>query len=188
MKTVQGAGPDRACVLPGRPEWIKDVAYLNNKVLTILASAAEANAYRDDNRYLLPADTYRTAGMTIAALAESVPTDGRAGQVVLYTLPAWKLEALWNVLLVLRRTLADGPDTDVVRELLENLGFDLFTPPRTVERFASDLEKVVSVLTLDLPAVKVVATAVALDEERDEAVVDAYRQITAAWTAAGIQH
>ncbi|MFF3001851.1 hypothetical protein ACFVTF_03460 [Kitasatospora sp. NPDC057940] len=66
--------------------------------------------------------------------------DGRAGQVVLYTLPAWKLEALWDVLLVLRRTAADDPETGAVRELLEALGNGLFTPPRTVERLTADLE------------------------------------------------
>ncbi|MFE4356080.1 hypothetical protein [Kitasatospora sp. NPDC056800] len=164
------------------------MAYLDDQVLDYLASAAEANAWRDDNRYLLPADTYRTAAMTITALADAVPEDGSAGQVVLYALPAWKLEALWDVLLVLRRTAAGDPDTDVVRELLEDLGGALFTPPRTVQRFTADLEKVVAVLTLDLPAVKVVATAVVLDAERDEAVVEAYRRITTAWTAAGGRH
>ncbi|MFJ7280227.1 hypothetical protein [Kitasatospora sp. NPDC098663] len=107
---------------------------------------------------------------------------------MLYALPAWKLEALWDVLLVLRRMVAGDPDTDVVRELLELLCADLVTPARTVEQITADLEKVVAVLMLELPAVKAVATAVALDEERDEAVIDAYRQITAAWTAAGVRH
>ncbi|MFD0403842.1 hypothetical protein [Kitasatospora sp. NPDC127116] len=46
-----------------------------------------------------------------------------------------------------------------------------------------------SSLMLDLPAVRVVATAVVLDGERGEAVVDPYREITApAWTAAGVRH
>ncbi|MFD4400017.1 hypothetical protein [Kitasatospora sp. NPDC058397] len=105
---------------------------------------------------------------------------------MLYALPAWKLEALWDVLLVLRRTVAGDPDTDAVRELLEDLGNELFTPPRTVERFTADLEKTVSVLMLDLPDIQVVATAVVLDQARDEAVVNAYRRITTAWAAAGV--
>ncbi|MEY9966888.1 hypothetical protein ABIA33_004953 [Streptacidiphilus sp. MAP12-16] len=36
---------------------------------------------------------------------------------------------------------------------------------------------------LDLPAVRVVATAVAVDQPRERAVCDAYRQIRDAWTA-----
>ncbi|MGW7444954.1 hypothetical protein [Kitasatospora sp. NPDC054795] len=176
-------------MFPGRPGWIRDVVYLDDQVLDYLAVAAAANAWRDDGaRYLLPADTYRIAAQAITALARAVPEDAGPGRVVLYALPAWKLEALWDVLLVLRRTVAGDPDTDVVRELLEDLGDHLFTPAHTVERFTADLERVVAVLMLDLPAVKVVATAVVLGEERDEAVVDAYRQITAAWTEAGVRH
>ncbi|MGW4380915.1 hypothetical protein [Kitasatospora sp. NPDC004531] len=165
------------------------MAYLGGEVLGMLASVTAVNAYRGDNGYLLPADTYRTAGLVVETLAEAVPGDGREGQVVLCTLPAWKLEALWDVLLVLRRTVAGDPDTDVVREALEVvLGTHIFTSARTVELVAADLEKVVAVLMLDLPAVKVVATAVVLGEERGEAVVDAYRQLTAAWTEAGVRH
>ncbi|MFE7528017.1 hypothetical protein ACFU7Y_20205 [Kitasatospora sp. NPDC057542] len=175
-------------MLPGRPGWIRDVAYLGDEVLESLAVATAASAYRDDNRYLLPAGTYRTAGLVVEALAGVVPGDGGPGQVVLYALPAWKLEALWDVLLVLRRTAAGDPETDVVRETLDILCGHPFMPARTVQQIAADLEKVVSVLTLDLPAVTVVATAVVLGEERGEAVVDAYRAITAAWTAAGVRH
>ncbi|MFF3068817.1 hypothetical protein [Kitasatospora sp. NPDC057936] len=165
------------------------MAYLGDEVLGMLASVTAANAYRGDNRYLLPADTYRTAGLVVETLAGAVPGDGREGQAVVYTLPAWKLEALWDVLLVLRRTAAGDPDTDVVRETLEVvLGTHVFTPARTVERVAADLEKVAAVLMLDLPAVTVVATAVVLGEERGEAVVDAYREITAAWAEAGVRH
>lgn len=188
MTGARGTGTDRACVLPGRPEWIHDVAYLNDRVLEILASAAAANAFRDDNRYLLPYDTYRTAGLTIASLAEAVPEDGGAGQVVLCPLPAWKLEKLWDVLLVLRRTVAGDPDTDVVRDLLDDLVTYGVAPARTVEQVADDMERVLAVLMLDLPAIKVVATAVALEQERDQGVIDAYQQITAAWTAAGVRH
>ncbi|MFE7530750.1 hypothetical protein ACFU7Y_34305 [Kitasatospora sp. NPDC057542] len=175
-----------APALPGRPGWIRDVAYLDDQVLDHLASAAAANAWRDDNRCLLPANTYRIAARAITDLSASVPEDGRAGQVVLCALPAWKLEALWDVLLVLRRTAAGDPDTDMVRELLEDLGNKLFTPARTVEHFTTDLERVVAVLMLDLPDVKVVATAVVLNEQRGETIARAYRRITAAWTAAGV--
>ncbi|WP_406192070.1 hypothetical protein OH807_00230 [Kitasatospora sp. NBC_01560] len=154
----------------------------------MLAVAVAANAYRDDDRYLLTADTYRTAALVVETLAESVPENGGAGQVVLYTVPAWKLEALWDVLLVLRRTVAGDPGTDVVRELLELLCAGMVTPARRVERIAADLEKVVAVLMLQLPAVAVVATAAVLGEERGEAVLDAYRRITAAWTEAGVRH
>ncbi|MFJ8478411.1 hypothetical protein [Kitasatospora sp. NPDC094011] len=137
-------------MLPGRPDWIRDVVYLDGRVLDYLAAAAAANArWDDDNRHLLPAGTYRIAAQAITDLA-AVPDDGRAGRMLLlYALPAWKLEALWDVLLVLRRTVAGDPDTDAVRELLEDLGNELFTPPRTVRRFTADLERVVAVLTLD---------------------------------------
>ncbi|GAA2276657.1 hypothetical protein GCM10010430_73200 [Kitasatospora cystarginea] len=94
MKSVRGAGPDRACLLPGRPGWIRDVVYLDDQVLDHLASVAAANVWRDDDRYLLPVDTYQIAAMTITALAGAVPENGRAGQVVLHTLPAWKLEVM----------------------------------------------------------------------------------------------
>ncbi|MFC1431372.1 hypothetical protein ACEZDB_12025 [Streptacidiphilus sp. N1-3] len=190
MTGVRGAAPDLACVLPGRPEWIQDAAYLGDEgVLDFLACAAAADsAHQDDSGYLLPAGTYRTAALTIASLAAAVPKDGCAGQVVLCPMPAWKLETLWDVLLVLRRTVAGDPDTDVVRDLLDDLVTYEVVPARTVEQVADDLERVLAVLMLDLPATKVVATAVALDRERDQGVIDAYRQITAAWTAAGVRH
>lgn len=189
MTRVRGTAPDLAWVLPGRPEWIRDVAYLSEQVLEILACAAEANtAYRGDNRYLLPADTYLTGAATIAMLAEAVPEDGDTGQVVLCPLPAWKLDKLWDVLLVLGRTVAGDPDTDVVRDLLEDLVADEVAPAGTVEQVADDLERILAVLMLDLPAIKVVATAVALDRERGQGVIDAYQQITAAWTAAGVRY
>ncbi|MGW7446626.1 hypothetical protein [Kitasatospora sp. NPDC054795] len=65
-------------MLPARPGWIRDVAYLGDQVLEYLATAAATNAHHDDNRYLL-----LTAGLTIEALAEAVP-EGGAGQAVVY--------------------------------------------------------------------------------------------------------
>ncbi|WP_035876109.1 hypothetical protein [Kitasatospora cheerisanensis] len=157
-------------------------------MLAAAAAAAAANAYRDDGRFLLTADACRAAGLLVETPAGAVPEDGGAGQVVLYTVPVWKLEALWDVLLVLRRAVAGDPDTDVVRGLLELLCADVVAAARTVGRVVADLEKVAAVLVLELPEVKAVATAVVLGEERGDAAVDAYRRITAAWTDAGVRH
>uniref|UniRef100_UPI003A8490A5 hypothetical protein n=1 Tax=Kitasatospora sp. SC0581 TaxID=3394360 RepID=UPI003A8490A5 len=41
-------------------------------MLDYLAVAAAANAWRDDGRYLLPADTYRVAAQAITDLAVAV--------------------------------------------------------------------------------------------------------------------
>ncbi len=116
--------------------------------------------------------------------------------MALYTVPVWKLEALWDVLLVLRRAVAGDPDTDVVRGLLELLCADVVAAARTVGRVVADLEKVAAVLVLELPEVKAVelpevkavAAAVVLGEEQGDAAVDAYRRIAAAWTDAGVRH
>ncbi|MEN8651588.1 hypothetical protein ABCR94_13375 [Streptomyces sp. 21So2-11] len=136
---------------------------------------------------MLSGDTYWAASGAIGRLAANLPATARDGRVYLLPLPAWELEALWEVLLVFRRAQAGEPETAELLELVQELSGTLFSPSRTAAEFVADLESVVAVLMLDIPAVRTLATALVLDAPRDLAVHEAYAQISAAWEAAGVR-
>ncbi|MFF7023079.1 hypothetical protein ACFY97_19000 [Streptomyces klenkii] len=182
MAARRGLGPDRPCVLPSDPSWIQDVRYLDGNVLATIADVASAS---EGGLYVLPADTYQAAAGLIGGLAAKLPTTAD-DRLYGLALPEWELEALWDVLLAFRRADAGEPETAALRELIEDLGAHCCEPARTVGELTWDLGRVAAVLMLDIPAVKTVATALALDAPRDEAFRQAYEQISAAWRAAGV--
>lgn len=61
-----------------------------------------------------------------------------------------------------------------------------FTPPRGIDEVVADLERILAVLSLDIPAVRTVATTLLLDGKRDDAFRRARDELFAAWRAAGL--
>ncbi|MFD4833582.1 hypothetical protein ACFWPV_27590 [Streptomyces uncialis] len=155
--------PDRVCVLPGDPAWIGAASYLED-TFRLLGRAAEVAEDRGDaDRYVLTGLTYRIAECAIGRIKDEVltPEAGRPA-VHLLTVPAFELDALWKVLEVLRRA-GDGEENAVgVLELIESFG-QCFSPSRTAAAFITDLERVLAVLTLDIPAGRDLTAALVLD-------------------------
>jgi hypothetical protein len=92
------------CVLPGDPSWIQAASSLQD-AFGLFARAAEVAAARGEaDRYVLTDLTYRIAEEAIGRIKDDVlaPEAGRP-TVRLLVLPAFQLDALWNVLGVLRR-------------------------------------------------------------------------------------
>ncbi|GAA0574817.1 hypothetical protein [Streptomyces mordarskii] len=180
------SGADQPCVLPGDSAWIWDAQYLDEQVLDIIAGAARADAaWADGGRYVLAPVTYEIAAGLIGHLAADLRL-AAVSEAHLLSLPAWELEALRAVLQVFRRAVAGEPETADVRALLHDLCDNLVDRP--VAQVVGDLERVVVVLSLDIPAVRTLATALILGSPRDLAVHNAYDQIRAAWVAAGIRY
>ncbi|WP_441248294.1 hypothetical protein [Kitasatospora sp. McL0602] len=114
--------------------------------------------------------TYSAASATEAALVERLRAEFIASlrtaplpgpvRVYLHALPDWLLDALLDVLDMLRRARVDEPGTWELRELLVMLGETLTYPKvRTPEGMVADLERIAAVLALDIPAARVLATA-----------------------------
>jgi hypothetical protein len=172
--------PDRPCVLPGDPSWIQDARYLDDDLLRFIASAA---LVAGDYRYVLPAVAYDVAAAAIGRLAMDLPATPE-GRLYLLSQPAWELRHLQDVLQVLRRAQSGEPDTSELADLLQDLQKGPLT--RTIDQCITDLQRVVAVLTLDTPAVRTLATALALDLPHDLAVREAYNRVRTGWAAAGV--
>jgi hypothetical protein len=176
--------PDRACVLPGDPSWIQEAAYLED-ALGLLGRATEvATANGDADRYVLPDLAYRIAQNTLGRIKDEVLAGGRP-TVHLVVVQAFELDALWEVLNVLRRARDGEEGTAEIAELVEGFG-ECFAPSRTAAAFAADLERALMVLTLDIPAVRDIATAFTLDHAPGFDFDAAYEQLLAVWKAAGV--
>ncbi|MET9483667.1 hypothetical protein [Streptomyces sp. NPDC006638] len=186
---TQQQNPERVCVLPGDPSWLVDTAHLE-QVFALLGRAAEvAEDEGEADRYLLPALTFRIAQRVISRIKDDVldPDAGKTA-VVLVVVPAFELDALWAVLEALRRTRDGDPDAAELLEVLDLISFDGgSSPSRTPATYTADLETVLAVLALDIPAVRDMARAFALDRAPGFDFDVAYGQLTTAWHAAGIK-
>ncbi|MFI5775300.1 hypothetical protein ACIA74_44330 [Streptomyces sp. NPDC051658] len=103
----------------------------------------------------------------------------------LRAVPAWETDALWQVHVALRRARDGEPDTAALGDLLREVGED-YHPPQTAADIVDRLNRVLAVLLLDIPAVRTLATALALDTPRDTDVQNTHEQIRTAWATAGI--
>ncbi|MEU4655015.1 hypothetical protein AB0G32_13945 [Streptomyces sp. NPDC023723] len=188
--------PDRQCVLPGDASWLHEVRYLE-EVLRLIAGAAVVAAGRfDEDRFVLSAGTFEGAAAVIGRLADEMeePADGEEEAITVLFLPPWELDYLWQVLAVIRRAQAGEPAAADLCELLHDLSLGL---GRTVEQITEDLQRVVAMLMLDIPAVHTLATAAAravglpsgcAGPAPDEAAVrEALGQVKAGWAAAGVR-
>ncbi|MFD3649635.1 hypothetical protein ACFWVT_31910 [Streptomyces cyaneofuscatus] len=86
---------------------------------------------------------------------------------------------------MLRRVRPGDPETGELYDLLKDL--ERGPLPCTVEQCVADPQRLVAVLTLDTPAVRTLATTLALGAPRDPAAHRAYEKVEAAWAAAGVR-
>ncbi|MFH8591473.1 hypothetical protein [Streptomyces rimosus] len=176
---------DHPCVLPGDPAWIDDARYVQEILDCLAAAAAAAHDYGDPEEYVLPHLPYQVAADTLGRIRSDMPPPHRDG-VFLMALPAFELETLWEVLGVLRRARDADDEAAEVYDLTRDYAMRCFTPPRGVDDVVTDLERILAVLSLDIPAVRTVATTLLLEGEHDDAFSAARDALYAAWRAAGL--
>ncbi|MFE9890742.1 hypothetical protein, partial [Streptomyces scopuliridis] len=113
--------------------------------------------------------------------------DPEAGRptVHLFVVPAFELDALWKVLEVLRCARDAEAGAVEVLELIEGFG-ECFSPSRTAAAFIADLEKVLTVLTLDIPAGRDLTAAFCLDRTPGFDFDATYAQLATVWRSSGI--
>ncbi|WP_424217778.1 hypothetical protein ACN20G_37095 (plasmid) [Streptomyces sp. BI20] len=176
---------DQVCVLPGDPSWFEGVVYLE-ALFGVLEAAAEATA-DGDAAGMPPPLTFGVAEGAVARVREDV-LDPEAGLPTfrLFVLPAHELDALWQVLESLRSARSGDADAAGVLEVVAAF-CSHSVPSRTVDAVIGDLERVLTLLSLDIPAVKDLATAVCLDVPSHGLDPEAaYEDITRVWRTAGI--
>uniref|UniRef100_UPI003A8B5EF6 hypothetical protein n=1 Tax=Streptomyces sp. 4F14 TaxID=3394380 RepID=UPI003A8B5EF6 len=88
---------DYPCVLPGDPAWIHGAGYVQDILASLAAAAAVAHDYGDPEQYVLPHLPFQVAVDTIGRIRCDMPPI-RRDAVYLMSLPAFQLEALWQVL------------------------------------------------------------------------------------------
>jgi len=188
--------PDHPCVLPEDPSWIRPVRKVGELIdlLGSLAAVRERDAEHgqqlaEAEDYILPSATYLTVAELIEAIDHTVldPKPGEEKQVYLIALPHFKLEAVWAVLTVLKRARDRDPGTEKLAETVTDYSEGCFERPQRDWGFIPDLERVLAVLTLDIPAVRHLAATLALDGDRDSGFREAYTQLADAWQAQGIR-
>ncbi|MFE7112898.1 hypothetical protein ACFU98_43490 [Streptomyces sp. NPDC057575] len=187
--------PDHPRVLPGIPSWLHDVHVLDTMVLPQLADAVEDETEEGSGTSGLTDAPYRAAADAINNLATALPPapasspatgpEDTTDTVFLRAMPAWETKALWQVLSALKQAQDGEPDAAGPCELIREVGEDCH-PPQSATDIVGRLGRVLAVLLLDIPAVRTLATALALGTPQDTDTQNAYAQIRTAWTTAGI--
>ncbi|GGU55558.1 hypothetical protein GCM10010211_20400 [Streptomyces albospinus] len=172
-------------MLPGDSAWIHDARYAQDILDSLAAAAAVADDYGEPEKYVLPHLPFRVAADTIGQIRADMPP-ARPGAVFLMALPAFQLEALWQVLGVLQRARDADEDAAEVLDLVRDYAMHCLLPPRRVDEVVTDMERVLAVLSLDIPAVHTVAVTLLLKSERDDDFRSARDDLFAAWRAVGI--
>lgn len=156
------------------------------EILASLAAAATvADDYGDPEKYVLPHLPYQVAADAIGRISSDMPP-ARRGAVFLMGLPAFQLEALWQVVGVLRRARNADEDATQVPDLVQDHATHCFLPPRRIDDVVTDMERVLAVRSLDIPAVHTVATTMLLKGERDDSFRSARDDLFPAWRYAVI--
>lgn len=100
-KWVTKQRADHPCVLPGDSAWINDARYVQDILASLAAAAAVAHDYGHPEEYVLPHLPFQVAADTIGQIRSDM-SPARHDAVYLMALPAFQLEAQWQVLGVLR--------------------------------------------------------------------------------------
>ncbi|WP_125530674.1 hypothetical protein [Streptomyces sp. WAC 06725] len=136
---------DYPCVLPGDPAWIDDARYVQETLDCLAAAAAVAHDYGEPEKYVLAHLPFQVAADTLGRIRFDMPP-ARRDAVFLMALPAFELEALWEVLGVLRRARDADDAAAEVYDLVRDYAMRCFTPPCDVDDVVADLERVLAVL------------------------------------------
>ncbi|MFI1312805.1 hypothetical protein ACH4TS_22075 [Streptomyces albidoflavus] len=181
---------DRPCIIPSYDAWVREVGWVA-EALGIVSAAAyvSQNHTGEAETYGLPPLRYDIAASTLSDICEASVAAGRPpGSVHLVLVEGWELEALWNVLDVLRRSGDDPAGNEALAKLVRMyLWENEAHHPGTLADLIKAVERVLAVLTLDIPAVREIAAALALGREASPGLQHAVAELRAIWRAAGIQ-
>ncbi|MFB7031540.1 MULTISPECIES: hypothetical protein [unclassified Streptomyces] len=170
----------RPVFLPSGRSWNGEARMVGEVLHTVAAAAART---LDDTRYLLPALTWQVA---CEQVGDCVTTDHRAEHGRILLLPAHALEAIWACRAALARATDPDDDAERLADLLDTDGYLQPVHHTDLPSLIEALDRVLAVLTLDLPAARTLATRVALNGEIDEEGQAAFDEILAAWRRAKI--
>lgn len=145
-KRVTKRRADYLCVLPGDPVCLDDAGYVQEVLDCLAAAAAVAHDYGDPEKYVLAHLPFQVAADTLGRIRCDMPP-ARRGAVFLLALPAFELEALWEVLGVLRRARDADGDAAEVLDLARDYVMRCFLPPRGIDEVVADLERILAVLS-----------------------------------------
>ncbi|GAB2891318.1 hypothetical protein [Streptomyces mayteni] len=168
---------DRPVLLPSSIEWNAD-ARLVGAALEIVWSAAACTL--DDTRYRVPALKWQIATEVVGDCAN---TDDRPENVRLLSLPAYALDAVWACHAALHAADSDPDDA----RLADLLSYYLDSVHSTDLRgLLAAVERVLAVLTLDLPATRELVTHLVLTSAPSPETRAALDEVLAAWRRAGV--
>ncbi|MBF4138141.1 hypothetical protein [Streptomyces albidoflavus] len=188
--TKRNSVSDRPCIIPAYRAWLQEVGWVAEALGIVSAAAYVSQKHTGQaEAYGLPPLTYDIAASTLSDICEtSVAAGSPPGSVQLVLVEGWELEALWSVVDVLRRS-GDAPagNEDLANLVRMYLWENEAHHPGALADLIKALERVLAVLTLDIPAAREIATALALRREVSPALQHAVAEVRDVWRAAGIR-
>ncbi|MFS0697996.1 hypothetical protein [Streptomyces nitrosporeus] len=178
------ARPDHPVVLPSSSAWDAD-ARLVGEALTTVGSAAACTS-DDTARYLQPTLTWQIAAEVVGDCAATGQDPGRVRAL---PLPGYALDAVWACHTALLQAAHTTPDSDEDAGPLAGLLTHYLQDVHHLEvpDLMGAVERVLAVLSLDLPAARTLLTHLALHPGADlPEARSAYHDIQAAWRRAGV--
>ena len=174
------ARSDRPVLLPSSRAFSAD-ARLVGEVLGTAASAASRTL--DDTRFLVPALTWQIAAEAVGDLATD---DHSPGQLRAASVPAYALDEVWACHAALVQAAGTSSDCDGGR-LADLLPDYLEVVHDTDLRgVVIVLERILAVLTLDLPGTDALLTRVLLQQDVTPDNLAALSEVRVAWRNAGV--
>ncbi|MGW4697977.1 hypothetical protein ACWEO1_37005 [Kitasatospora cineracea] len=186
MTTAAALHADLTRVLPAGPDWALSARHLMEVVRTTAGIA-----YRVGAAFGVPALVLDTAADALIAVVEALDTENPpAPDYRLLALPAFRLAALHETRGALHRALAGDDGAEHLLDTLELLtdpnGFGILVPGLTPAGALRDLDRILAVLDLDLPAARMLAATHLAGRPHTPAARTALTQIASAWRAIGI--
>ncbi|MYR90612.1 hypothetical protein GTY41_38285 [Streptomyces sp. SID685] len=177
---------DQPCIIPRDSAWVEETGWIKGVLESVAAAAYTAQTHTGDaDQYVLPPLTYQVAADTLhdiyARISDEPARDGTS--VLLLVVQGHELEALWSVLAVLRRARDGDGDAEELSRLVTDY---VRESSRAFTDVISTLERVLTMLTLDIPAVRELATALLVKQGPSEELRQAYAQLCEVWRSVGI--
>ncbi|MFE2352526.1 hypothetical protein [Kitasatospora cineracea] len=187
MTTAAALHADLTRVLPAGPDWSCSARHLTEVLKTTAGFA-----YRLPRAaFAVPALVLDTAADALATVTEALDAeDPPNADYRLLTLPGYRLAALHETRDALQRAVAGDDDAEHLLRTLEMLfdpaGCGILFPGLTPAGALRDLDRILAVLDLDLPAARMLAATHLAGRPHTPAARTALTQITTAWHAIGI--
>jgi hypothetical protein len=172
---------ERAVLLPSSVAWSAD-ARLVGEALRTLGSASARTL--DDTRFVLPALTWQIAADTVADCATE---DHRAENLRILVLPAYVLDAAWACRSALAGAAGAVDGDPASADLADVLALYLHSvQDADLPGLIEALDRILAVLTLDLPAAHTLMARLALNVQLGPDNLTALDDVLAAWRRAGV--